>query len=217
MGSTAIQLIAEAYRQLNLTEPTSFGASQEFPLNIAKDVLNKVIREMNRLGNLWFTETATLLAYSGGVYTWDLSALNVDPKRIRYVRKEALNHQGELAEYPNRTFRQFFRGSAVQTAQPTGFTKSANTFELNCIPDQDYQITIYHFRDMPAVTATTDTLLVPERDEDILTENCLEWLNYRMGKQDKQMSLMNIRANTIPFLVQVKSDAGMPKQMPAAF
>lgn len=217
MGSTAVQIIAEAYRQLNLNEPVSFSSSQEFPENIAKDVLNKVIREMNRLGNLWFTETATVLAYSGGVYTYDLGVLGIDPKRIRYVRKEATNHQGELTEYQNRVFRQYFRSSTIQTAEPTVFTKSANIFELNSIPNQDYAITIYHFKDMPAVTATTDTLLVPERDEDMLTENCVEWLSYRMGKQDKQTSLVNIRANTIPFLVQVKTDAGMAKQMPAAF
>lgn len=219
MGSTAVQIIAQAYRQHNLTEPSSFSTSQEFPLNIAIDVLNKVVREMNRMGNLWFTETATVLTYGAGVYTYDLSSGSylIDPRRIRFIRKEASNHQGELIQYNERDFLFKFRGSTIQTAEPTAWKKYANTLELDNKPDQDYTITVYHYKDLPAVTATSDTFLVPERDEDILIENCVEWLAYRIGKQDKQTALLNIRANTNPFLVQAKTDSGMPKQMPRAF
>jgi hypothetical protein len=219
MGSTAIQIIAQAFRANNLTEPTSFAAGQEFPVNIALDVLNKVIREMNRLGNLWFTEASKQLVFSGGSNTYDLSAATylVDPKRIRYIRKELTNHQQELREYNKRDFLQRFRSSTVSTAEPTAFTKYGNVLELDTIPDQNYQVTVYHFQDMPLVVNTTDTFLIPERDEDILIDSCTALLKARTGQLDEGSALQLIRANTMPFLVQVKTDAGMPKQMPAAF
>lgn len=219
MGSTALQIVAQAYRQHNLTEPTSFASGQEFPLNIALDVLNKVIREMNRLGNLFFMESTIQLLFSVGVNTYDLSTSSylVDPKRIRYIRKELANHQQELTEYNKRDFLFRYRRSALQTVEPTAFTKYGNVLELDTIPDQDYQITVYHFKEMPLVVNTTDTFLIPERDEDVLIDACANWLAAKIGKMDDGSAMQLIRASITPFLVQIKSDAGMAKQMPAAF
>lgn len=216
--STAIQIIAEAYRQLNLTEPASFSSSSEFPLNVAKDILNKTIREMNRLGNLWFMETSTSLPYGVGVYTYDLTALGIDPKRIAYIRRDTQDNRGELKQYQSRNFNKLFRGySTLNTTAPTVWMKYNNTLELNAIPDQDYSLTVYHFRDMPLITATSDPVLVPERDEDILIDACTEWLKVRIGQQDSSSALINTKIKLAPFLVQIESDAGLPNQMPAAF
>jgi len=218
MASSAIQIMAQVYRQLNLTEPTSFASGQEFPLNIALDVLNKVIREMNRLGNLWFMETTTKLHYTANVGTYNLpGAYAVDPHRIRYIRKEDPLHVGELREYNKRDFLRLFRSRSVPTGEPSAFTKYGGILELDVIPQQDYQITVYHFCDMPLVKNPTDTFLIPERDEDILIENCAHLLSARIGKCDAMTALQLIRLNTQPFLIQMKSDAGKAYQMPALF
>jgi hypothetical protein len=216
--ATAVQIIAEAYRQLNEREPTSFSTTAEFPLNIAKDILNKAIREMNRLGNLWFMETSTPLTYGVGVYQYDLTALNIDPKRIAYIRRDSDDNRGELKQYQSRNFLKAFRGpNTITSTAPTAWTKYNSTLELNVIPDRDYELKVYHFRDMPLVATTTDTFLIPERDEDVLTDICMEWLKVRIGQQDTQTALVNTKVKVSPFLVQIESDAGLPLQMPAAF
>jgi hypothetical protein len=215
--STALQIVTEAYRHHNLNEVTSFATTQEFPYNIAMDILNQVLREMNRLGSYWFCETKTALPYSGGVYQYSFTTLAIDPKRVMRIQMEAANFKGELTECNWRDFMRLYRGSAVQTGMPAVWSKFGSTLELSLIPDQDYSLYAYHFKDMPLVSATTDTMLVPERDEDVLIDSCYQILGYKIGKWDLGTAFAAIAAKVSPLLANMKQDSGMPVQMPAAF
>lgn len=215
----AITLVKEAYRKNNLdqTQITSFSSTLEFPYNLAQDILNDVLRMMNRAGNLWFTETKTALTYGVGTYTYSFTTLAVDPQKVINVRLEATDHWGELTQYARRAFQNRWRKSSILTTKPTAWTKYGSTLELNCIPDQDYTMYVYHYKDMPLVTATSDTTLVPEADEDVLINNCYTWLGKFIGRISEGDAIALIKANTAPFLVSTRNDAGMPNQMPAAF
>ncbi len=217
MGSTALAIISEAYRHHNLDEITEFNSTMEFPYNLAKDVINQVIREMNRLGNYWFTETRTNLTYTAGVYQYSFNTLGVDPKRLVRIRKEANNQWGELTEYNWRHFQRLYRSSTITTANPVAFSKYGDTLELNSKPDQNYSLVAYHFKDMPLVSLPTDTFLIPERDEDVLIDCAHQLLGYKLGRWDLGTALQACRIKINPLLVDSKQDAGMPTQMPAAF
>jgi len=217
MGATAVQIITEAYRKHNLDEVSSFSTSLEFPYNLAEDVINDVIRYANRLGSYWFTETKTGLTYGVGTYTYSFNTLAVDPKRIRFIWKEATNFQGELEQKNKREFMLLYRRAATVTTTPTAWTKYGDTLELNTIPDQDYSIYVYHFKDMPVVTATGDTFLIPERDEDMLIQACYHKLGAYIGKWTHAEAEGQIKFLFGPFLADTKQDSGRPNQMPANF
>ena len=218
MGSTALEILNTAYRAHNLDTVSSFSAGQEFPYNIALDVINEAVRTLNRLGSFWFAEAKTALPYSAGVYTYTLSSYNIDPKRIRFLRAEpSTGGMGELKQYHYKQFLKAFRTSSVLTGRPTAYSKYGGSLELDCIPDSDWNIYCYHYKDLPLVTATTDTFLVPERDEDILTEACFQLLGQLQGRWSIADALGAIRAKASPFLADMKQDSGIVTQRPAAF
>lgn len=222
--STALEIINTAYRRQNVEELSSFSTSQEFPQNLGLDLLNRVIRQLNRrpVGNFIFTETETALAYSGGTYTYSCLSNGIDPKRIRYIRKESTNHWGFLKQYNRPDFKTVFRLASVQTAEPTAWTKFNDTIELNTIPDADYSIKVTHFKDMPVCSLVTDSqttgvILIPEKDEDILTDGVEAYLCEAMGKSDWTAKLQRWEQIVSRFVVDDVKDAGMPTQMPAMF
>lgn len=215
--SDAVTLCASAYRQMNLGSLSSFSTSQNYPFNIALDVLNTVIQEMNRKGSYGWSKTETALTYSAGVYTYDLSTLAIDPKRIFLIQRTATDYQGSIDKVEWRQFQELYRRSAILTAMPTYYTVFKETLELNTKPDQDYTIKAYHYKDMPKVTATTDTLLVPETDEDIIIEGVMAFLSGRIGRPDAASLQAAWRLKLNDLLVDVKKDAGLPNQMPANF
>ncbi len=217
MGSTAIEIVNEAYRKHNLDEVSSFSTTQEFPGNIAKDTINDVIRFANKTGPYWFTETRTSIPYSVGVYTYSLSTLQLNPREIRYLRKEAVDHYGELEAVNHREFLARWRRDAIQTAEPTAWTRFGNTLELNTIPNQNYSLYAYHYADMPVVSATTDTFLIPIADEDVLIESVHLFLGARIGKWSKEQAEGGIQRLFAPFIAEAMKDQAMPVQMPAAF
>lgn len=215
--TTAVNLVSEAYRKHNLKEVTSFSTTQEFPYKLSINVINDTLKLMNRLGSYWFTETSTTLPYSAGVYTYTLSDRNIDPKRILYVRTEATDHWGELKQYNKRDFLRRYRKASVTTTKPSAWTKYGGTLELNTIPDQDYSIKVYHFQDLQPIQSTSDTTLIPEEDEDVLVAAMFEMLGYYMGKQKFQEAEIAIQQRVKPLLADMKQDAGLPLQRPAAF
>lgn len=217
MPSTAIDIVTEAYRHHNLNEVTVFSSSLEFPYNIAKDIINTVIREMNRLGAYWFTETQTSLTYGVGVYQYSLSALEIDPGKILRIRKEATDKWGELTPWNWADFQRQYRRSAMTTAEPTAFSHFGNTLELNTIPDQDYSLVLYHLKDMPLVVDATDLFMIPERDEDVLIDACFQMLGYKIGRWDYGTALNAMAVKVSPLLADMKKSRSMPTQMPAAF
>lgn len=217
MASTAVEIVAKAYRNHNLDSVTSFSTSLEFPYNIALDLINDVISEMNRAGSYWFTETSTALTYSSGVYQYSFATLEIDPKRVIRIRKELADHWGDLKQYNWYDFQRWYRTATIPTAEPTAFSKFGYSLELNVKPDQDYTLKVYHYKDMPLIETTTDTFLVPERDEDVLYYCCYQLLGYRTGRWTLEEALRAMRIKINPLLADMKQDAGMPLQMPAAF
>jgi len=217
MGSTAVQIITEAYRKHNLDEVTTFSTSLEFPYKIAKDVLNEVIGLANRLGTFGFTETKTALTYGVATYTYSFNTLAIDPKRVIYIRREATNYWGDLDQINNRDFKRTYRSAALLTAMPGAWSKFGDTLELSTQPDQDYSLNVYHYKDMPKIAATTDTFLVPERDEDILIQSCYLVLGYYIGRWSFPEAEAGIKMLFSPFLVDLRRDSGIAHQLPANF
>ncbi|MEB3286178.1 MAG: hypothetical protein VKJ04_01610 [Vampirovibrionales bacterium] len=217
MGSTAQEIISEAFRHHNLNEVNAFSVSQEFPYKIAKDILNDVLRMMNRMGSYWFTETRTALSYTPNQYAYQLPSLSIDPKRIIRVRREAAERWGDLKQVNWQQFQACYRNASIATGEPIIWSKFGNTLELNCIPAEDYHLVAYHFADLPAVVAPADTLLVPERDEDVLIDCCYQLLGYKMGRWSYQSAIQAMQVRIQPLLANTKQDAGIAYQMPAAF
>lgn len=219
MSSTALQIVASAYKQANMDQTLSSFSMSDFPYNIAMDLLNTVIQEMNREGRYWFTETSATLTYSAGVYQYAYSSIGsgVDPKSILRIRKEATDHKQELTQMNWRAFQECFRRDAVQTTEPTHWAKYGTQLELNCIPDQDYTIKVYHLRDMPLVSAVSDTLLCQEADEDVFREGVYAYLLNRLSRPDADKAYQFYWKKVQSLLADMKQDVGMPRQMPAAF
>lgn len=219
MGNTALTIAAEAYRQCNLdSELTSFSTTQEWPYKTALTYINDIISEMNRMGNLYFTETETALAYSPSTSSWDLSALNVDPRRVFRVRRTLTNYEGDLESINYQTFQRRYRTNGTGTNNaPQRYSRYANTLYTDVAPDQDYSLKVYHFRDMPAVTTTSDTLLLPERDEDVLRQGIKSYVLRDMGRDDWQAQYQIFVSKVSSMLVAMKNDSALPTRMPAAF
>lgn len=216
--STAIAICADAFRQANLDqELIGFSGNQEFPYNIALSLINNVIQEMNRMGNYWFTETVTDLPDTPGATAFDLNALGVDPKRIIRLRREALPYAGELVQRNWRDFQQAHRSAAIATGTPQYFAKFSGQLHLDVIPDRNYQIKIYHFQDIPLVSEPGDTLPVPAGDEDVLRDGVYAYLCQRLGRADYAQAQAIYLAKIRTLLAAMKTDAGIPNQMPANF
>lgn len=216
--STALEIAADAYRLCKLDqELTSFDATLEFPYKLAKTLFNEVIREMNRKGHFSFTATSTALTYSAGVYTYDLSALGIDPKAIRVIRMEATDQWGELTPVNHITFMRRYRMAAIPTQKPVAYTKYADTLELNAKPDQDYSIVIYHYQDLPLIASATDTLLCQASDEDVFQKGIQAYLLKAIGRDDWQAQYQIYMQRLSDLLADTKKDTALPTRMPRAF
>lgn len=215
--TTALAICQKAYKRQKLNNLTGFSDTNPFPYNLALDLLNEVIRSMNRLGSFYFMETKTALPYSPATSTYDLSALSIDPRRIDYVRAEATDKWGTIKQYSLSDFQRLFQSSTIQTTKPTGFTKHNTTLYLNTIPDADYSLYVYHYQDMPLITTEETVLRVPERDEDVVIEAIYQFLGFNMKRWDYATAFNVLTTKVNPLLVSLNRDAGMPRQMPAAF
>jgi hypothetical protein len=215
--STALQIAASAYSQANQDQSLSSFSMTDFPYNIALDLLNTVIQEMNRLGRYWFTESSTVLAYSPGVYQYGFNSLAIDPKGILRIRKEAPNIGNELTEMNYRTFQQQYRRASIPTQEPWHWSKFNGMIVLDTIPDQDYALTVYYLRDMPPVVSETDTLLCQVTDEDVFRDGVYAYLLNRLGRADWSTAYQAFKMKANTLLADMKKDVGMPRQMPAGF
>lgn len=219
--SNALQICADAYAEANLDQTlTSFSTTQEFPYNIAKTLINTVIKEMDRMGEFWFCETSVSMPYSPSTSSWNLTTLAaypIDAKRITRVRTEATNYWNELTELNYRKFQALYRVAAIPSAQPQRWAKYQNTVYTDSSPDQDYSLNLYYFQDMPLVASETDTLLVPTKDEDVVREGVFAYLCQRIGRPDYQLAYELYMQKVKTLLVTVKKDVGLPTQMPASF
>lgn len=182
--SSALEICQSAYRQMRIgNELSQFSLFEDSPYNLALDLINMVIQDINRLGDLSFLLQETTLSYSVGVYSYDLKLLAIDPQRIvRVIR--TTSQQGELTRQNWEVFQDGFRRSTIQTAAPTVWSRFNARLELNTIPDANYGLVVSHYKDIPKVTLATDTFPVPERDEDVLVAGIMAYLAQRLGRGD---------------------------------
>jgi hypothetical protein len=214
--STALEICESAFRQANVDQAlTSFSTSQEFPYNIAIDLINTVIQDLNRQGNFWFTQTVTTVSSLSS--TIDLNLLNIDPKRLIRIRREENNQQGELLQVNWRVFQRQYRQSAIISGKPTVWSKYASLVELNVIPDHNYELKLYHFQDMPAVTQEDDVLAITKNDEDVIRDGVYAYLLQRMGRPDFNTAYQLYQNKLKNLLSNQKQDAGLSSQLPANF
>jgi hypothetical protein len=190
---------------------------EDFPYNIAKDLFNTVIQEMNRWGRYWFAETRASLAYATGTYQYNCNTLKIDPKGILRIRKETEDHYGELTQLNWRRFQQLFRRSEISTAEPCFWAKYGGVIEFNAKPDQDYNLTVYYLRDLPLIATDTDILLCQETDEDVFREGVYAYLLQRLGRGDWQQAYQLYQEKARNLLADMNQDDGQPTQMPAVF
>ena len=215
--TTAIQIVQAAYRQANEETPSSFGTSQNWPQAICLDLLNGVISEMNRMGTYWFTEASQALTHGSGVYTYNLETLNIDPRMIKEVRREATNFTGVLTQVEASQFRRIYRSTAVATATPSVWAKYGYTLELDCISSQNFNLRVYYWRELPLMSATTDTLLSDSSYDDVYIVGVMAYLKKRMGKPDWQTDYQEYLEKIKQLLSATTADTGLAAQMPARF
>lgn len=217
MGSTALQICANAYRQANMdTELASFSTSQEYPYNIAIDLLNEVVADMNRAGDLWFMETETSLAWGALAGSYDCTALGIDPKRIKVIRRTDEN-VGDLKPLPWRKFQRLFRSSTIETNTPYYWSQYAGVIYINCYADLDYGLTVSHLKDFEPVDATSDTFTWPQVDEDVIRAGVYAYLLQRLGRGDFEQAYQIYKMKMDALKIDTKTDRSIPRVMPAAF
>lgn len=216
--TTAVALAASVFRQANqYSELTSFSTSQSFPYNIALDLLNEAIDELNEKGRYRFMLTSTALTYAPSTSTYSLNTLGVDSEGILRIERNLSGYQGELAALNLQDFRARYRRSATASAVPTAWTDYGDVLELNTEPDQDYTIKCWHYDAITRVSATTDVIAVPTRHEHILKDLFLAYLAERLGRPDYLNLYTVAREKAMGMIVNTQALRSRPSRMPASF
>jgi len=219
MGSTALQICQRAYRKAMVGQPlTSFGTNQNEPFNFALDLLNDVINEINRQGELWFLLTKTTLTYADTStnHVYDLGTLTIDPRRIKRIAR-TLDQQGAVRVMNWAVFNQLYRRNPLIDGTPVAYSVFNDTLEFNTSHDKDYGLVVEHYKDMPRVTATTDTLLMPERDEDVLEDGVLAYLKQRIAMPDADTAYLVYKDKLNRLVYDSKRNTGTYFVRPARF
>lgn len=216
--ATALDICAAAYRRANLDQPLSSWFQQDFPFNVARDIMNLVIQEMNSKGHYWFTETYSSLMYTPGVNEWSFTSFQSDPKGILRIRKELPGYKGELIESNFRNFQQRWRvDSTIASGEPRYWSKFGNSFQLDTIPDKDYNLVVYHLRDMPDIVENVDALLCQDADNHVFQEGCYAYLLKTLQRPDWDSAYAAYISKVNNILAEMNKDVGIPRQMPAMF
>ena len=212
----ALSLCNSAFRQANIDQTlTSLSEDQDFPYNIAKDLLNTVIQDINRHGNFWFTQTSLIVTPIQA--SIDLASIGIDPKKIIRLRRELAEDQGELIAVNWRVFQQNFRQTPLTTGRPTLWSKFNQTIQLNVIPDKPYNLTLYYHQDIPLVLDASDVVVFPDSDGDILREGVYAYLLLRLGRADFTTAYQLYQTKLKSLLANQKQDGSLPSQMPSNF
>lgn len=216
--STAIEIAQRACRLLQLDrQPENFSTTQPYPYNTLLDRMNDIIAGLNRDGNMYFTLTDTELVYNSGQYTFNLTNINIDPARIRAVHRTLLGDEGELPCYQWDKFIRYYRNGGIKTARPDAYGIFNVTLNLSTIPDKNYRIKIHHYRDMPTITAPTDTLLFPKNDEDVLQYGLMFHLAAAFGRDDQTALKEEFATRRMQLLNRTINLKSLPKRLPRRF
>lgn len=214
MPQTALAIASEAYRTASMDQPLEgFTPSADFPYNIALELLNKVLAEINRKGPLWFMAERTPLPYQSGP-GYDLTALGVDQRRIVSLNRTANNQGALLKQLEWNGFYRQYRTQQQAFGQPVAWAKFNGVLELNCAPDRDYALELTHYKPLPRVAVPDEVLPIPDHHIDVVVQGVYAYLLDRLGRQDATMAMTEYREGINEMLADVKSDAGLPRAMP---
>lgn len=185
--STALEICQTAYRKANLGSPLqAFGTSQAHPFNLAIDLINTVIMDINRGGRLYFLRAQVSLPYSASVSSYNLTTYSVDPRKITQLRRASVSF-GKVDPMEWEAFQRLYRSAdTIASGPPSHYAIFNNTLELSHSPDQDYSLELTYTKETSKVTGESDTLDLPENDEDVLHYGILAYLTQDMGRADAQ-------------------------------
>lgn len=217
--TTALQLMQRVYRRAQMGTLSSFSTTLNFPFDIALDTLQRAIEELNSRGRYQFMLRSQALTYTAGVYQYTLSNVssNLNGEGITKVEMTKNNHQGELLSYEVQQFRQEFRRAAVQTVKPVAWTDYGDTLELSSIPDQDYELVVWHYSLISRPVATTDVLDIPQRYEGVLDDMAYAYLLEALGREDALVKYQMADKQASRFLANTQRKRSRPFVMPRAF
>lgn len=216
--TTAVELMSNVFMRANFESTlSSFSTSQSFPYNMALSCLNRAVDELNSYGRYRFMVGVEDLTYSVGDNTYSLSTLGIDAEGITQVERNLEGYAGNLDSCALPFFRARYRRAATQTAMPTAWTDYGDVLEFNTIPDQDYEIKVWHIPVISRKSATSDVIEIPERYQFVLSDMAYAWLLETVGRQDfaEKYSLATKSAKTM--LTNDHTLRSRPIQMPRAF
>lgn len=217
--TTALALMQRVFRRAQMNSLGSFSTTQNFPANIALDVLQRSVEDLNSRGRYEFMLTSTALTYGAGVYTYTMSSVNdgLSGEAITVVELTASGHQGELTSMEVQQFRRYYRRSDVLTTKPVAWTDYGDTLELSSIPDQDYSMKVWFYDLIEKPTATTDVLNIPPRYEFVLDDMAYAYLLEALGREDFPTKYQMADSQARKFVGNTQKKRSRPRVMPGAF
>lgn len=217
--TTALELMQRVYRRAQMNTLGSFSTTQNFPQNIALDVLQRSVEDLNSRGRYEFMLTSVNLTYGAGVYTYTMSSVNsnLSGEAITKIELTASGHQMELDSMEVQQFRRWYRRGALQTTKPTAWTDYGDTLELSTIPDQDYTIKVWFYDLIDKPTATTDVLDIPSRYEFVLDDIAYAYLLEALGREDFVTKYQMADNQAQKFVGNTQRKRSRPRVMPGAF
>lgn len=217
--TTALELMQRVYRRAQMNALGSFSITQNFPQNIALDVLQRSVEDLNSRGRYEFMLTSINLTYGAGVYTYTMSSVNANlsGEAITKIELTASGHQMELDSMEVQQFRRWYRRGTLQTTKPTAWTDYGDTLEFSAIPDQDYTIKVWFYDLIDKPTATTDVLDIPSRYEFVLDDIAYAYLLEALGREDFVTKYQMADNQAQKFVGNTQRKRSRPRVMPGAF
>jgi hypothetical protein len=217
--TTALAFMQRVFRRAQMNPFTSFATSQSFPANIALDVLQRAVEELNSRGRYEFMLTSVDLAYSVGVYEYTMStvAADLNGEGITKIELTESNFETELISMEVQQFRNIYRRSAILTVKPVAWTDYGDTLELNSIPNQDYGIKVWYYALISKPTLVTDDIDVPERYEGVLEDMAYAYLLEALGREDFSLKYQLADKQANKFVANTSKKRSRANVMPRAF
>ncbi len=184
MASSYLTLINNVLRDLNEVELTSSTFSSSRGIQTAvKDYVNRAIDDIINADTEWpFTVTAKTFTTTAGTRLYTRSALSTtDTKTVdfdTFTFLEASDTKEITLEYI--TYSEYLDNYHERDTDPTGNSRAIPVYVyqdpqdnigLSPVPDKStYTVKYYYYATHTALSASTDTSIIPTRFETVITE-----------------------------------------------
>lgn len=202
MALTKLNIVNEilsVFREAPVTTLQSMKL-QEFPFNNIEDLLNEAIVSFTNRSSWGWILTETQLEYTAGSNEFNLTDYHIDYNKIESVYYV-------LGTYPAPGFfyylslmnRQLFKRTYptnVAYGKPLLYSQEDDNLFIYPIPDQDYKITIRHYKPLPYLKTSTDIIpMVPERYQRAIIYDIASTLANILGKENASAINLNYVEN----------------------